>query len=131
MPPAVPPPSSADNSEYENPEIAPKAVLRCFIGSIHEPNYKRFLVLDVIDGSVVGIVLFNTDARTAPKIRHLQMEVKGDGKSYLSHDSHLDCSNIIELSYRTIEEELDDGDADYLGELDDATRAQLQDLHQA
>ena len=123
MPPPLPSASSSDESnEHENPQIRPKAVLRCLLDSIHEPKHKRFLVLDVIGDTVAGIVIFNSDARTAPGIKDLQMKVDPTGKSYLSHESFLDCSEIIEKHFSIIEETLDDDPAStYLGNMDDAT----------
>lgn len=54
-----------------------------------------------------------------PKLLALQVGIGPESYPFLSHNSFLDCSNIIKISKCDLESDLADGTASYKGRLDD------------
>lgn len=81
-------------------------------------EYDKFIVLITpsLDGSQMAAVCINT--KPSPRENHII--IKQNEHSFLSYDSHIDCSSIIPFEKKWIEELLQKEPERFLGEISPA-----------
>lgn len=104
--------------EFCDRHLVPGAVLRLFTPETHPPKIKRFIVL-AFDGKAesAAILFINTEIPRSPFIRALQYPIKVSEKSFISHDSFIDCSQLYERDLASLRNAFADDLGIYLSDL--------------
>ena len=76
-------------------------VLKYHVDFTNPPKEKRLIVVGVDSEKVLfAAVLINTEVNPnifrSPQMKDLHLYLDSNGREYLSHPSHVDCSNIFE-----------------------------------
>ncbi len=78
--------------EFCNCHLVPGSVFRLFAPETNPPKIKRFILLAFNDNAESAAILFiNTGIPKSPFIKALQYPIKASEKSFISHDSFIDC----------------------------------------
>lgn len=86
------------------------SVFRVFDNSTNPPKIKRFIVVGTSSDSIVlAIVYINTEINpflfTTPELKSLHYPIAAASRSYIDHDSFVDCSQLIEKTEETLRSE--------------------------
>lgn len=100
------------------------SVFRLFVDGTNPPKFKILVILATCnDGqnTLAGCLYVNTEINTnclrTPELQALQLTLPCSDHGFLTHDSFLDCSFLLEIPVQQIEHFFQaDGDV-YLGEL--------------
>jgi len=87
-------------------------VLRAFVNFTNPPKEKRFVIVGFKDDSIsVASVLINTNVNLNinynQELQSQHLFFENEDRTYLTHDSYIDCSCIHELSLSEINEKVD------------------------
>jgi len=101
-----------------NRHLIPGSVFRLFAPETTPPKIKRFILLAFDEKAESAAILFiNTEIPRNPYIRPLQFPIKACDKSFISHDSFIDCSHLYERNLASFKTAFIDDPGVYLGAL--------------
>jgi hypothetical protein len=90
--------------------------VRLFAPETNPPKIKRFILLAFDDKAESAAILFiNTEIPKNPYIKSLQYPIKASEKSFISHDSFIDCSHLYERNPAPLRTAFIDDPGIYLG----------------
>jgi hypothetical protein len=93
-------------------------VFRLLAPETTPPKIKRFILLAFDEKAESAALLFiNTEIPRNPYIKALQYPIKASEKSFISHDSFIDCSHLYERDLAPLRRAFIDDLGIYLGAL--------------
>ena len=98
------------------------SVLRFFMKDTNPPKDKRVIVVGFNDDKVLFAYVYinseiNPNMFSTPRLRNLHLPFEANGRSYLTHDSFVDCSQIKEENAQTIRDVMTDNIGVHIGDL--------------
>ncbi len=104
-------------------------VIRARVADTNPPKIKRFVIVGVsADKLALGTLYINSEINPnifpTEELKRLHLRLEATGRTYLEHDSYLDCSRIYEKDHEAILEVLKTDTGSVLGQLapDDLAR---------
>jgi len=88
-------------NEIANENLKVGSIFRTFEHNTTPPKIKRFIVVGVSTNAVLfATVYINTEINprlfNTPELQSLHLPISADGREYIDHDSHIDCSQLLE-----------------------------------
>jgi len=106
------------------------AVIRLYTQQTRPPKYKRLVIWGTSQAeNHVAVSFINSSINPThfptKELRNFHLRLCSSGRSYLDHDSYLDCTAIFEWDLKLLAREIDKDPDIYLGKLseDDLTKA--------
>ena len=98
------------------------SVLRFFMKDTNPPKDKRAIVVGFNDDKILfAYVLINSEINPnmfpTPRLRDLHLSFEANSRSYLTHDSFVDCSQIKEEDAQAMRTEMTDNVGIHIGDL--------------
>ena len=114
-------------------QITPGSVLRIYASSTTPPKIKRIVILAITDDNIcVGYLFVNSEINPncfpTPELRRLHLPLQTVGRTYLDHDSYLDCSDVKEIPFNELKEILSNDPQKHIGKLSDSDFKQATEL---
>jgi hypothetical protein len=98
--------------------LVPGSVFRLFSPETSPPKIKRFILLAFdVSAESAAILFINSEVPRNPYIGPLQYPIKASEKSFVSHDSFIDCSHLYERNLAPFRKAFIDDPGIYLGAL--------------
>jgi hypothetical protein len=104
--------------DFCNRHLVPGSVFRLLAPETTPPKIKRFILLAFDQKADSAAILFiNTEIPRNPHIKALQYPIKASEKTFISHDSFIDCSQLYERDLAPLRSAFIDDLKIYLGAL--------------
>lgn len=105
--------------------LKPGAIFKLLTHHTTPPKIKRFVVVGIEEKIFSIAFLFinseiNLNIIKTPHLKSLQMPLAAYDRTYLDHDSYLDCSHLYEWSLHHLKEKYISNTKIYLGQLSDS-----------
>jgi hypothetical protein len=119
--------------DFSARQIEPGSVLRIHAANTTPPKTKRLVILAISnDTAYVGYLFINSEINPkcfpTPALINLHLPLQISGRTYLDHDSYLDCSEIKEISFTELKAILSDDPQKHIGKLSDSDFKQATNL---
>ena len=96
---------------------------------------KFFVVIGQNDNEIYGAFFINSNVRnylySKPKLLELQVGLGSDNYPFLTHNSYLDCSQIIKIAKTDLEDDINSKIASFRGTLFEDDLEQVMELIRA
>lgn len=98
----------AFKADYARRNLEVGSVLKLYVKDTKPPKEKRFIIVGKnIDGLCLATVYINSEINEninySPELKELHLPFQAAGRTYLDHDSFVDCSEFVIREQKEIE----------------------------